>query len=144
MTERARCSALNDEYRQCLGKSGRNPGKCLAKEADLRKCSKGTGQNFCVDETVSLLTCAKTPSRDFCAKEFVSLRECNRPTGPQLVHNTEGGYSIVEAAKSLFTAEAPKLLGSAPPADNSREGLQSAARAYAERLGLGGLENIRF
>ena len=143
-SERERCSSVNDEYRQCLSRSGRNPAKCSSKEADLRKCAKATGQNFCIDETVRLLTCAKSPEKDFCAKEFVLLRECNRPLGPQLVHNTDGGYSIVEGAKALYTAEAPKLLASPPPADHSLEGLQSAARAYAEKLGLGGLENIRF
>ena len=144
-TERERCSGLNEEYRQCLGKSNRNPGKCANKEADLRKCSKSTGQNFCIDETVNLMNCAKSPSRDFCANEFVSMRECNRPLGPQLVHvNEEGGYNIVEAAKIYFTAEAPEMLRALPPRDTSTAGLQSAARSYAEKLGLGGLENIRF
>ena len=145
--EKEKCSSLNDEYRQCLGRSGRNPGKCQAKEVDLRKCAKSTGQNFCIDETIKLMNCAKSPSRDICAKDFVSLRECNRPTGPQLVANSEGGYNIVEGAKYLYTPEASKILASAPPSDSastSLKGLQSAARAYADKLGLGGLENIRF
>ena len=61
-----------------------------------------------------------------------------------MVATNDGGYAVVEAARHFFTADAPEILRSPVPSDSSAKGLKSAAVAYAEKLGLGGLENIRF
>lgn len=145
--EKSRCGNLQDEWRHCLNKSGRNPSKCSALEGDLRKCAISLGQSFCVDETVALMNCSRSPSdTSLCANQFVAMRECNRPMGPQIVKNEKGVYRLLDSSnKEAFTDNASQLLAQAnPPSDRSTEGLKKAATEYASAMGIAELSDVRF
>lgn len=145
--EKSRCENLHNEWKHCLNKSGRNPGKCLPLEGDLRKCAISLGQSFCIDETVALMNCSRSPSdSSLCADQFIAMRECNRPLGPQIVKNEKGVYRLLDSSnKSGFTDNASQLLAQAnPPTDRSTEGLQKAAKEYSSSLGISEMSEIRF
>ena len=139
------CDALQKEWSQCLSRSNRNPSKCQEKEAELRKCAKNATDKYCVDETVSLMECTRDLSvakkADFCAKQFIAMRECNRPGGPHLIANTDGGYSIAESAKSLYNEHASLLQ---VPAVRSKTGIAGLVKEAKERLGIPAEIGLRF
>ena len=143
-SERSRCDNFQNEYKQCLNKSGRNPSKCTGLEGDLRKCAVSLGQSFCIDETIALMNCSRSPKdTSLCADQFIAMRECNRPRGPQIARNENGVYRVLD--QNEFKDHANQLLiQSTPPTERSAEGLKKAAREYASTVGISELSEIRF
>ncbi len=139
------CDGFNKEWTQCLSRSNRNPSKCQDKEAELRKCAKTSSERFCIDETVSLMECTRNPStarkEDFCAKQFIAMRECHRPSGPQLIVNSDGGYTVAESAKSLFNDNVKDLQ---TPPNRQTTGLAAVVKEVQESLGISPEVGLRF
>ncbi len=129
------CSNLQKEWHQCLAKSNRNPGKCTAKEEELIKCGKQSGERLCVDETVALMSCTKKASlSDLCSKQFILMRECHRPNGPELLAAPDGGWVVAQSAAHLY--EHPEALRVEPSVVGWRQ-LSQKVKEVAKDLGVG-------
>ena len=146
------CREQQSAWEKCLAKSGRNPGKCGKTETELRKCggtSSRVQERLCIDETISLMNCTRRNDAGLCSREFVNFRECRRPLGRQLMQSSpDGGWTVVEAAKSQYIDEGQVLRRSIEQSEvfstSSASSLKHAAEEYAKSLGLVSTSDLRF
>ncbi|EUD65946.1 hypothetical protein C922_03673 [Plasmodium inui San Antonio 1] len=123
-----KCEEIKLNYYTCLNSSKRNPGKCRDVEAELRECSKTTGESYCINEINNLMDCSRTPDPTACAKEFFLFRECNRPDGPHMLIE-DGKYVIAKEHLDKYNVSSATI----GPVD-APERINSNTAAFLEKM----------